>query len=77
MYEYNARAIRSYEKAGFREEGRKREGRFWNGRYWDVLEMGLLDREFRALERERRGERGERVRGPGDSPELCQTGPAP
>ncbi|MBI5369516.1 MAG: GNAT family N-acetyltransferase [Planctomycetes bacterium] len=82
VYEYNARAIRCYQKAGFREEGRKREGRFWNGRYWDVLEMGILAREFRQQEGERRAE-SRRAVAAGAAAEassrvpVCQTGPGP
>lgn len=48
VYEYNHRGVRCYERVGFRPEGRRREARFWNGRYWDVLEMGLLAREWRG-----------------------------
>jgi len=48
VYEYNVRGIRCYERAGFRLEGRRRVARFWEGRYWDILEMGLLEAEWRA-----------------------------
>jgi RimJ/RimL family protein N-acetyltransferase len=48
VYEYNRRAIRCYEKAGFRVEGAVREGRYFNGAYYDVVLMGLLAREFRG-----------------------------
>ena len=48
VYEYNARGIRCYERVGFRHEGRRRAARFWEGRYWDILEMGLLESEWRA-----------------------------
>ena len=51
VYEGNARAIRSYEKAGFRHEGRKRRAHFSEGRYHDVLVMALLRDEWLALER--------------------------
>jgi RimJ/RimL family protein N-acetyltransferase len=51
VYEGNARAIRSYEKAGFRHEGRKRHAHFSEGRYSDVLVMALLREEWLALER--------------------------
>jgi RimJ/RimL family protein N-acetyltransferase len=42
----NARAIRSYEKCGFKHEGRKREAIFIDGEYEDLLLMGMLAREF-------------------------------
>lgn len=47
-YEYNRRAIRCYEKCGFRLEGAHREARFWNGRWHDVLRMAILEHEYRA-----------------------------
>jgi RimJ/RimL family protein N-acetyltransferase len=42
VFEYNPRAIRSYEKAGFRHEGRCRQALCREGRRWDVLYMGIL-----------------------------------
>ncbi|MFP4343398.1 MAG: GNAT family N-acetyltransferase [Anaerolineales bacterium] len=42
----NARALRSYEKCGFKHEGRKREAMFIAGEYRDLLLMGMLAREF-------------------------------
>ncbi|MAS06975.1 MAG: GNAT family N-acetyltransferase [Ahrensia sp.] len=42
----NGRAIRSYEKCGFRIEGRERESVFFRGEWEDDVMMGLLDREF-------------------------------
>lgn len=45
----NARAVRCYEKCGFQLEGRLREMTYRDGRYGDVLEMGILRREFEAL----------------------------
>lgn len=48
VYAYNRRAIRCYEKCGFRREGVLREGRFWAGRFHDVLLMGLLEHEHRG-----------------------------
>ena len=46
VFEYNPRAIRCYEKAGFRHEGRQRQFLNRNGRRWDVLEMGILRDEW-------------------------------
>ncbi len=51
VYEDNARAIRSYEKAGFLHEGRLRHAHFAEGRHADVLVMALLRDEWLALER--------------------------
>ena len=46
VFEYNPRAVRSYEKAGFRHEGRKRQALNREGRRWDELYMGLLREEW-------------------------------
>lgn len=51
VYEDNRRAIRSYEKAGFRHEGRLRRAHFSEGRHFDVLRMSLLRDEWAALDR--------------------------
>ena len=48
VFEFNARAIRSYEKVGFRIEGRSREALWRDGSYWDELHMGILEGEWRA-----------------------------
>ncbi len=48
VYEYNPRAIRCYEKCGFRHEGVHRQGRYNQGRYFDELLMSVLRDEFRA-----------------------------
>ena len=48
VYAYNLRAIRCYEKAGYRLEGRLRQARYWEGRYWDVLLMAVLRAEYFA-----------------------------
>lgn len=44
----NVRAIRSFEKAGFREEGRERESAYYDGAYHDVVLMGQLKSEWDA-----------------------------
>jgi len=46
VFEYNLRAIRSYEKVGFIHEGRIRGAMLREGRRWDWLYMGLLREEF-------------------------------
>lgn len=52
VFEYNPRAIRSYEKVGFRHEGRKRFLLHREGRRWDELYMGILREEWLALNAE-------------------------
>ncbi len=49
VYEYNRRAIASYEKCGFKREGVLRKERFYRGSYYDTVVMGILEDEFRAL----------------------------
>jgi len=46
VFEYNPRAIRSYEKAGFVVEGRERQALNRDGRRWDVIYMGILREEW-------------------------------
>lgn len=46
VFEYNPRAIRSYEKAGFRHEGRMRQVVNKEGKRWDILVMGILREEW-------------------------------
>ena len=46
VYGDNARAIRVYEKVGFRHEARRRQAHFVDGRYEDVLVMGLIRGEL-------------------------------
>jgi RimJ/RimL family protein N-acetyltransferase len=47
VFEYNLRAVRSYEKAGFRHEGRLRGAILREGKRWDMLFMGILREEWR------------------------------
>jgi diamine N-acetyltransferase len=46
VYAYNERAIRSYEKVGFKHEGTRRQAFFRDGQYHDVHLMGILREEF-------------------------------
>ena len=48
VFEYNPRAIRSYEKAGFRHEGRQREALHRAGKRWDMLFMGILKSDWES-----------------------------
>ncbi|HZK52660.1 MAG TPA: GNAT family protein [Desulfosporosinus sp.] len=45
----NIRAIKAYEKVGFKIEGCQREARFVSGNYHDAILMGLLREEFLSL----------------------------
>jgi RimJ/RimL family protein N-acetyltransferase len=48
VFEYNPRAIRSYEKVGFKHEGRSRAVLHRAGRRWDLIFMGILRSEWEA-----------------------------
>jgi diamine N-acetyltransferase len=50
VFEFNARAIRCYEKTGFRREGTRRQALFRDGRYHDVYLMAILQEEFQGDE---------------------------
>jgi diamine N-acetyltransferase len=43
----NERALRFYEKMGFRREGIQRDGYYYNHTYQDFVMMSILDDEFR------------------------------
>jgi RimJ/RimL family protein N-acetyltransferase len=47
VYSFNQRAIRSYEKCGFRVEGVLRQEIFRDGQYFDQIAMGLLFSEWK------------------------------
>jgi len=47
VHDDNPRAIRCYEKCGFRREGLDREARYSDGAYHDSFRMGILDYEFK------------------------------
>jgi len=49
VFDYNQRAIKSYEKCGFIKEGLLRQDRYYDGQYHDTLVMAILRREFEAL----------------------------
>lgn len=46
VFDFNPRAMRSYEKAGFRHEGTRRQALFRQGRYHDVHVMAILQSEY-------------------------------
>lgn len=49
VFSYNARAIRLYERLGFRREGIMREYILREGEVYDLYHYGLLAREWREL----------------------------
>jgi RimJ/RimL family protein N-acetyltransferase len=44
---FNERALRFYEKAGFKRGGIQRDGYFHDHRYHDFVMMSILEDEFR------------------------------
>lgn len=51
VFSYNKRAIRSYEKSGFQYEGTQREVIFKEDQRWDIIDMGILRRDWERLYR--------------------------
>jgi RimJ/RimL family protein N-acetyltransferase len=47
VFEFNERAIRTYQHCGFVIEGRARESIFRDGRWWDELAMSVLESDWR------------------------------
>ena len=47
VFEFNERAIRAYQRAGFIVEGRARESIRRDGRWWDELAMSILESEWK------------------------------
>lgn len=54
VFDFNQRAIRSYERAGFAWEGVRRQALFRSGQFHDIIVMGILKDEFQAREAERK-----------------------
>lgn len=50
LHEYNTRALRSYEKTGFRAEGRVRGEQLREGRRTDGIFMGILREEWLQMQ---------------------------
>lgn len=50
LFEYNPRALRSYEKCGFRLEGRTRQDTLREGKRYDSLWMGILRAEWLQIQ---------------------------
>jgi RimJ/RimL family protein N-acetyltransferase len=50
LLEYNARALKSYEKAGFKLEGRMRQEMLREGKRTDTLWMGILRDEWLQMQ---------------------------
>ena len=53
VFDYNPRAVRSYEKSGFVQEAVLRRSRFHRGVHHDVFLMAILREDWEALPRKR------------------------
>ncbi len=58
VVEDNLRAIRAYERVGFKPEGIEREVALINGQYKNLLVMSILEQEFKARFQEKEGKNG-------------------
>ena len=45
---FNERALKCYQKCGFKEYGRRRKCKFINGKYYDSIEMDIGAVEFKG-----------------------------
>ncbi|WP_411953847.1 GNAT family N-acetyltransferase [Alkalibacillus sp. S2W] len=46
VFSFNEKAIRLYQKLGFKEEGKSRQSLFRNGQWHDIIHMGILAEEY-------------------------------
>jgi RimJ/RimL family protein N-acetyltransferase len=47
VFDFNKSAIACYEKAGFKIEGKFRDCRKMNEEYWSLINMSILEEEYR------------------------------
>ncbi len=47
VFDFNHAAIRCYEKSGFVKEGLLRDVRKVEGAYWSLIEMSILENEWK------------------------------
>jgi RimJ/RimL family protein N-acetyltransferase len=53
VFDFNTGAIACYERAGFAVEGRLREARRFGEEYWTLVQMSVLEQEWRGQRRGR------------------------
>lgn len=49
VFDFNVSALRCYEKVGFVQEGLLRDARKNGDEYWNLIEMGILEDEWRMM----------------------------
>ncbi|MNP78416.1 hypothetical protein D3C76_1760270 [compost metagenome] len=47
VFDFNVSAIRCYEKAGFVQEGLIRDARRYEDTFWNLIEMSILENEWK------------------------------
>jgi RimJ/RimL family protein N-acetyltransferase len=50
VYDFNTAAIRCYQKSGFITEGTTRDVLLFKGKWWSLIEMSILEDEWRNLQ---------------------------
>ena len=48
VFDFNTAAIKCYEKVGFKKEGLLRDARKNGNEYWNLIEMGILESEWKT-----------------------------
>lgn len=48
VYDFNTAAIACYQKAGFKIEGTSRDVLLFKGKWWSLIEMSILEAEWRS-----------------------------
>ena len=51
VFDFNAPAIRCYEKAGFTKEGLLLDARKYGDEYWSLWEMSMLEEEWETIKK--------------------------
>ena len=49
VFSYNGRAIKAYQKVGFKMEGSEKEALWRDGKRWDIIYMGILKGEWQDI----------------------------
>lgn len=49
VYDYNISALKCYQSAGFKIEGTMRDVLLYKEKWWSLIEMGILEDEWREL----------------------------
>ena len=49
VYSYNTAALKCYQAAGFTIEGTMRDVLFYKDNWWSLIEMGILEDEWKAM----------------------------